>query len=678
MRPNTAYLPVESTSPLRGLATALASTRLNPAFSPDLLNGMVRDGELRSRAGYIKIGQTLEGIILGFTQFGPLGGSTVLVVFTDKRQYRYDPLSDRFLDLTRRDDTFSEDIDTADSATKTFTINGVNLTAHFTAGDQFTVVGSTSNDRDYTVVSSSVPGGNTEIIVSETITDDIPDGAIEFNHNHPVTGVSTGSDTFTIAGDHTGEFAADDNLKIVGSTGNDGSYTVSSSSFAAGDTTIIVNETIPDSTPDGDVIVVRELITSATGFIDFAEVTDINGRRLIMTNGTNPPLVWDGTVLEDFRQWRPDFANFTTMRTIAVFTEHLFLGAITLSTSGEEPQTVAWSAAGDFDDHSSGTSGVQILHELETPIKAMRTLGDRLVIYSDNQIINGAFVGLPAVFAFETIIPEGTRLISPKSVIPINVGHIYGSEENFYLFDGTRGLRVIGDTIRNDYKIIKDQENLHRTASLNDFAKKTIYLAIPDISGGSMVYTIEYNIFDLSKMVWGKEKYVDDVRAFGFLTNTIVLTWEDAIFEVPNNPWENETVEWTAEGEQVDFPVRVFGNTAGEVFLVSEGAAQDDGDAFTMHYDTIDFTVPQIFQSVFGRWGEIEFEAKGENVDILVSKDLGASFETIEADKVINGSYKTYIVPIDVSARTLRVRFQTTKLFRLRWVRLWVRDGGAR
>ena len=97
-----------------------------------------------------------------------------------------------------------------------------------------------------------------------------------------------------------------------------------------------------------------------------------------------------------------------------------------------------------------------------------------------------------------------------------------------------------------------------------------------------------------------------------------------------------------------------------------------------MHYDTIDFTVPQIFQSVLGRWGEIEFEAKGEDVDILVSKDLGASFEVIEAARVIDGSYKTYIVPIDVSARTLRVRFRTTKLFRLRWVRLWVRDGGAR
>ena len=124
---------------------------------------------------------------------------------------------------------------------------------------------------------------------------------------------------------------------------------------------ITVNETIPDSTPDGNVIVVRELVTAATGFIDFAEVTDINGRRLIMTNGTNPPLVWDGTVLEDFRQWRPDFANFTTMRPIAVFTEHLFLGSITLITSGEEPQTVALVASGDFDDHSSGTSGVQIL-----------------------------------------------------------------------------------------------------------------------------------------------------------------------------------------------------------------------------------------------------------------------------------------------------------------------------
>ena len=681
MRPNTGYAILDSVGPFRGLATSLAANRLDPSFSPDLLNAVVRDGELRSRSGYRKIGQTLMGEVLAFTQFGPLGSPTTLVVFTSRRQYRYDPLTDLFLDITRRDDSFTDGIDTADSGTKIFTINGVDLTTHFTVGDQFTVTGSTANDGEYTVVSSAFPGANTEITVSESLVDDTGDGTIHFSHNHAITAVSTGSSTITVAGDHTPEFATDATFKIVGSTGNDGSYTVASSAFGA-DTVITVNETITDSTFDGEAIMVDELNTAVTGFIDFAEVTDVNGRRVIMTNGINSPLVWSGVVAKDFRQWRPNFNNFTTMRTIAVFTEHLFLGAITLSTVGEEPQTIAWSNAGDFDDHVGGTSGVQILYELETPIKAMRTLGDRLVIYSDNQIVNGAFIGLPVVFAFETVIPEGTRLISPKSVVPINVGHIYGSEENFYLFDGTRGMRIIGDVIRNDYKTVKDQDNLHKTASLNDFAKRTIYLAIPDIAGGSMVYTIEYNIFDLSKMVWGKEKYNDDVRAFGFLTNTILLTWLDAPDEDPlpgiGIPWQDEIGEWTNEGEQIDFPVRVFGNTAGEVFKISEGAAKDDGVEFIMHYDTMDFTTPGAFQSVLGRWGEIEFEVKGETVDVLVSKDSGSNFEDVEIGKVIDANFTTFRVPIDFSARMLRVRFRTTRPFRLRWVRLWVRDGGAR
>ena len=88
--------------------TTLASNRLDPSFTPNMLNGMVRDGELSSRFGYNKIGSTLDGQIRQLVQFGPLGGVTSLLVLTTKRQYFYAPATDVFTDITKRDEGNTE------------------------------------------------------------------------------------------------------------------------------------------------------------------------------------------------------------------------------------------------------------------------------------------------------------------------------------------------------------------------------------------------------------------------------------------------------------------------------------------------------------------------------------------------------------------------------------------
>lgn len=84
-----------------------------------------------------------------------------------------------------------------------------------------------------------------------------------------ITGVDTGTDTITIDGDHTGDLASGDDIRISGSTGNDGAYTVSSVSLNGSDTDITVNETIGDGTADGICIYGAQKLTSGN-------TTDIN------------------------------------------------------------------------------------------------------------------------------------------------------------------------------------------------------------------------------------------------------------------------------------------------------------------------------------------------------------------------------------------------------------------
>lgn len=76
---------------------------------------------------------------------------------------------------------------------------------------------------------------------------------LETDVNYAITAVNAGSKVFTIAGEYASTFTVSSVLDIQGSTGNDGEYTVASAIESGGNTLITVNETVPDSTADGDL-----------------------------------------------------------------------------------------------------------------------------------------------------------------------------------------------------------------------------------------------------------------------------------------------------------------------------------------------------------------------------------------------------------------------------------------
>lgn len=721
------------------------------------MNVVVREGVAQRRAGYLQLGQTLDGAVVGITEFGQVGVTPSLMVLTTNRQYRFASGAFSIVAVSTVNKTFSiatnqtsifvvgvrfvvsgstgndgtytvvqstfaggntvitvsevipsavadgsisvgAFIDITKRKVTTAAINLITLntaptddvirvtgdiTAHAVAGVKIIVFGSTDNNRIYTVVSSSFAAGNTSITVDEEVTSATADGSIEVVTRNTITAVDAVGPDYSIgvSGDHAAAYTTGVKFYIIGSTGNDGYYTVKApgATFGGGTTTIPTVEVIFSATADGRAEATDPLTTTETDVIDFLSVVDAPiGARLLMTNGVNNPRVWSGLLTENFYRWAPVYSGFVTNKTFGMFFEHLFMGGIVSSVN--EPQVIAWSDSGTFNNFEDGASGVQLLHQLIGGIKALVPLGDRLVIYSLDAIAVGIFVGLPAVFAFEIVIPVGTRLVSPKSIISINIGHVYASEENFYVFDGTRGLRVVSDLIRTDYKAVKDQDKLHRVTAVNDHSKRTVYFAIPDLEGGTTVYSVEYDIFNLDSLVWGKERYAHIPRSFGFFTNSSVVTWADTVQEAslfPSGvPWSEELAVWGSEGDQVDFPVRTFGSNNGKVFIVTEGVLTDAGTTALGLYETIDFTVPEPFLSQFGRWGEVEFEAGGGTITVKVSTDLGAVFETI-GTAVINGTFTTVRMPIDKHSRTLRVRFEFNADFKLRWVKVWVRPEAA-
>lgn len=74
----------------------------------------------------------------------------------------------------------------------------------------------------------------------------------------PITGVTAGgagSGSFVVSGDRTSRYTVGFEFRVDSSTGNDGLYTVSSSSYSGGldETTINVNEAVPSAVVDGHI-----------------------------------------------------------------------------------------------------------------------------------------------------------------------------------------------------------------------------------------------------------------------------------------------------------------------------------------------------------------------------------------------------------------------------------------
>lgn len=70
---------------------------------------------------------------------------------------------------------------------------------------------------------------------------------------HDVAGVDEQNNQFQVSADLSSVLSPGDLIKIAGSTGNDGTYTVESISFDSPLTTITVQENVSDATSDGKV-----------------------------------------------------------------------------------------------------------------------------------------------------------------------------------------------------------------------------------------------------------------------------------------------------------------------------------------------------------------------------------------------------------------------------------------
>lgn len=161
--------------------------------------------------------------------YGRVSTSTETVTkrtFEEPSQERILPVPEGLRVVASRQAWPITDVDTGADTLKV----GGDQTGVFEEDDEVEITGSTGNDGTYTLTSRS----------------------------WAVEAVGTTDDYFELSGDQSAYFEAGETFEITGSTDNDGTYTVASVEYdegGNGNTRVYTEESVEDSTADGDVVI---------------------------------------------------------------------------------------------------------------------------------------------------------------------------------------------------------------------------------------------------------------------------------------------------------------------------------------------------------------------------------------------------------------------------------------
>lgn len=416
--------------------------------------------------------------------------------------------------------------------------------------------------------------------------------------------------------------------------------------------------------------------------LDFAVCAGLDSggtytKWVIITNGVDKPRYWDGS--GRFKLYSPTgITGFTTCKTITAYYNYVVMGNVT--TASDNHSTVFWSNAQKLDDFSTATvdgdTGAGVIPDVDGDIVKLMVLGDRCYIYTLNTIHSMMYVGGAVTMTFMRVLAE-TRLLSSRSITNVGQFHLFMSQENVVLFDGTSITREIGDRIYRGYRDELYSSKRYFAFAFHDPAKRQVYFAYPTATDVSQIYNVEYQLTDMQSSSWTKFQYNERIISMGFFSRNSDLHWDSA--QIAGVGWNQLTISWAQGSIKGGFPVKVAGTAGGRVLLLDDTAQNDQNTAIDSWFDTMDYTVPQSFLSELGRWIEVEMELRGFECDVYYSKDEGQTY-TFVKKLDLTSEWKKYKIFVDVMSRTFRIRLRNqcpSSWLQYRWIRVWVTRGGA-
>ena len=146
---------------------------------------------------------------------------------------------------------------------------------------------------------------------------------------------------------------------------------------------------------------------------------------------------------------------------------------------------VQWSALNDYTNWSTSIStqaASDVLTATSGPITAGRKFGNSIVVYKKNSMYLGVNVGPPNVWEFN-LIPGTAGALSQEAVVnigtPENPKHIFMGEDDFYVYDGSKPVRIGTNRVKIQVFGSLFQNRYYACKALHDKKNNLVYFYYP-------------------------------------------------------------------------------------------------------------------------------------------------------------------------------------------------------
>lgn len=243
------------------------------------------------------------------------------------------------------------------------------------------------------------------------------------------------------------------------------------------------------------------------------------GSWLLASNGIDPVKIWkNGGALEDLSG-----PSFTEAEILIKRGTHV----LAMNTSNGE-NWIEWCSSDDVENwtpETTNSAGNRILRDLDGPIIAAATLGDKIAVYSRDSMILVSYLGTPFWFGARPAI-NGVGAVSKNSIVSAMRKNFGLSNSGFFETDGV-GYRYIDEPIRDWYFDNVNRDGLDKVVAWHNEGKNEINWHFP--SGTSAVPNLGLS-YNYKTGAWNPTDFPVDTAAERQVYDHALTTKDNDIF----------------------------------------------------------------------------------------------------------------------------------------------------
>lgn len=240
--------------------------------------------------------------------------------------------------------------------------------------------------------------------------------------------------------------------------------------------------------------------------------------------------------------------------------------------AANKPQSFKNSDVGKPETMTGGVAGEFVVGPGTAVILTAQTLGDELVVYTENEFVLSSFVGAPDIFAFRTAV-DGVGAVGGRLIANYNDHHEVLGRDSLYTFNGVQ-VDTTDEHVWIKWIREQDQNRIRYGYVIFDEENAQVAWVMPraDDGGESPKLALEVayaeNVPDGTPSPYTKRDW--PFTSAGFFTRTTQLTWNQL-----TNAWNTYFFSWGDRSLAGAFPLLLVGDFSGNVFILGTTDAQN-------------------------------------------------------------------------------------------------------